>query len=84
MTLIFYTSAKGWPPQSLKERVPNIIENWIFNDQSHKKRLSRWLRPRKPLSIQSACIYGNFEVKEAVEVIMTDGANEATEVVRFT
>ena len=62
----------------------------IFKDQSHKKRLSRWLRPIKPLSIQSACIFGNLEVKEAVkvleavEVIMADGANEATEVFEFT
>ena len=45
---------------------------------------------KKPLSVQSACIFGNFEVKEAdevieaVEVIMADGANEATEVIRFT
>ena len=44
LTLIFHTSVKGRPPQPLKERVPNIIENWILNDQSHKKR---WLRPRK-------------------------------------
>ena len=49
-----------------------------------------WLRPRKPLSIQSACIFVNLKVKEAaevieaVEVIMADGANEATEVIRFT
>ena len=48
------------------------------------------MRPRKPLIIiQSACIFGNLEVKEAVEVIeavevtMADGANEATEVIRF-
>ena len=44
------------------------------------------MRPRKPLSIESSCIFGNLEVTEAVEVIkaveviMTDGANEASEV----
>jgi hypothetical protein len=75
---------------SLKKRGCQISQkNWIFNDQSHKKRLSRWLRPRKPLGIQSACIFGNLYVKEAievieaVEVIMADGANEAIEVIRF-
>ncbi len=30
LTLIFHISAKGWPPQSLKERVPNIIEKLDF------------------------------------------------------
>ena len=30
LTLIFHTSAKGWPPQPLKERVPNIIEKMVF------------------------------------------------------
>ena len=45
---------------------------------------------KKSLSIKIACIFGFFEVKEAVEVIkaveviMTDGANEATEVAKFT
>ena len=45
---------------------------------------------RKPLSIQRTCIFGFFEVKEAVqvieavEVIMADGTNVATEVARFT
>ena len=48
------------------------------------------MRPRKPFSAQSTCIFGNLEVKEAVgvieavEVIMADGANEAAEVIRFT
>ena len=28
--LIFHTSAKSWPPQSLQERVPNIIEKIGF------------------------------------------------------
>ena len=48
------------------------------------------MRPRKPLSIESPCIFDNFEVKEAlevieaVEVIMADGVNEATEVIRFS
>ena len=41
-------------------------------------------------STASKSIFGNFEVKEAVkvieavEVIMTDGANEAIEVTRLT
>ena len=54
-----------------------------------KKKLSSWLRPRKSLSIESTCIFGFSEVKEAgevieaVEVIMAEEANEATEVVRF-
>ena len=30
LTLIFHTSAKGWPPQPLKERVPNITEKLDF------------------------------------------------------
>ena len=40
--------------------------------------------------MKSTCIFGNFEVieavevMEAVEVIMADGTNEATEVIRFT
>ena len=48
------------------------------------------MRPRKPLIIQIACNFGILEVKEAVEVIeaaeviMADGANEATEVITFT
>jgi hypothetical protein len=39
---------------------------------------------KKTTHVYSACIFVNFEVKEAVEVIMADGANEATEVIRFT
>ena len=45
---------------------------------------------KKTTQCTSACIFGNFEVKEAVqvieavEVIMADGANEATEVIKFT
>ena len=30
LNLIFHTSSKGWPPQPLKERVPNIIEKFNF------------------------------------------------------
>ena len=53
------------------------------------KRGCQVAEAKKPLIIQSACIFGNLEVKEAlevietVEVIMADGVNEATEVVRF-
>ena len=30
LTFIFHTSAKGWPPQPLKEKGPNIIEKLDF------------------------------------------------------
>jgi hypothetical protein len=33
---------------------------------------------------KTSCIFGFSEVKEAVEFIMADGANEATEVIKFT
>jgi hypothetical protein len=65
--------------------VPNIIETWIFNDQSHKVA-----EAKKTILYVKCWHFWHFEIKEAievikaVEVIMADGAKEATEVVRFT
>ena len=68
----------------LQRRCQISLKNWICNDLSHKKRLSRSLEAKKINQYLKHMHFFIFEAKEAVEAIMADGAIEATEVIKFT
>ena len=64
--------------------MPNIIKKLDFQWSIPQKEAAKGAEAKKTTQYLQRLHFWIFEVKEAVEVIMTDGAKEATEGVRFT